>query len=119
MSKSFQPHSYASALQARGDMASESKLLHRWTGTHWQVIEDEEAEVAAYHWLVAHSPDFVSGANAKQAKRPRRSCANVTSECLAAAGAAAPRRGCGGGCGRCGPESRPGPAGQAEGKGTT
>ena len=50
-------------------MASESKLLYRWTGTHWQVIEDDEAEVAAYHWLVTHQADFASAANAKQAVR--------------------------------------------------
>ncbi len=50
-------------------MVSESKLLYQWTGTHWQVIEDEESEVAAYHWLVAHRPDFASAANAKQAVR--------------------------------------------------
>ena len=69
MTKSFEPHNYAAALQARGGMASESKLLYEWVGTHWQVVDDEEAEVKAYHWLVTNSPAFVSGAYAKQAVR--------------------------------------------------
>lgn len=69
MPKSFEPHRYAEALHASGDMASESKMLYQWMGTHWQVVDDEEAEVAAYHWLVTNSPDFVSGAYAKQAVR--------------------------------------------------
>ena len=69
MAKSFEPHNYASTLLARGNMASESKLLYQWAETHWQVIEDDEAEVAAYHWLVSHRPDFASAANSKQAVR--------------------------------------------------
>jgi len=69
MSKSFEPHSYAAALLTRGNMASESKLLYQWVGSHWQVVDDEEAEVAAYHWLVASGADFASGGNAKQAVR--------------------------------------------------
>lgn len=69
MPKAFEPHRYAEALRASGDMASESKMLYQWTGTHWQVVDDEEAEVAAYHWLVANSADFASGAHAKQAVR--------------------------------------------------
>lgn len=69
MGKSFEPHRYAEALKSRGDMASEAKLLYQWTGTHWQVVDDEDAEVAAYYWLVANQPDFVSGSHAKQAVR--------------------------------------------------
>lgn len=69
MGRSFEPHYYAKALQSSGDMASESKLLYRWTGTHWQVVDDEEAETHAYLWLVKHAEGYVSAANAKQAVR--------------------------------------------------
>lgn len=52
MAKSFEPHLYASALRSCGDMASESRMLCLWKGSHWQILDDEDAEIAAYHWLV-------------------------------------------------------------------
>ena len=50
-------------------MASESKMLYIWKGTHWKILNEEDAEVAAYHSLVTHCPEFVSGAHARQVVR--------------------------------------------------
>ena len=69
MAKAFDPHAYSMALKAAGDLASESRLMYRWTGTHWQLVDDEAAERDAYEWLVHHAPGHASAHNAKQAMR--------------------------------------------------
>jgi putative DNA primase/helicase len=69
MAKAFDPHAYSMAVKATGDLASESKLMYRWTGTHWQVVDEEEAERDAYEWIVQHASGHASANNARQAVR--------------------------------------------------
>ncbi|MEM5368976.1 phage/plasmid primase, P4 family [Paraburkholderia azotifigens] len=69
MARAFDPHAYALAIKSLGDYASESKLLYRWTGTHWQVVDEDEAERHAYEWIVANAPGHASANNARQAVR--------------------------------------------------
>lgn len=35
---------------------AESGVLHEWAGTHWQPVEDQEAERMAWDWLVREAP---------------------------------------------------------------
>lgn len=69
MARAFDPHAYAIAVKNTGDYASESKLLYRWTGTHWQVVDEDEAERDAYEWIVANASGHASANNARQAVR--------------------------------------------------
>jgi putative DNA primase/helicase len=69
MSRSFEPHSYASALAKSGAYASDGSGLHKWAGTHWATIDERDARVDAYRWLVKHAAGHASDANAAQALR--------------------------------------------------
>ena len=66
---SFQPHMYATHAVASGGIASDSNLIYRWTGLHWEPIDEEEAEREAYRWLVAQEPAWASAENARKAVR--------------------------------------------------
>lgn len=65
----FQPHSYATHAVRHGGVASDSNLLYRWTQTHWEPIDEEEAEREAYAWLVGQDPAWASAENARKAVR--------------------------------------------------
>ncbi len=69
MTRAFDPHAYSTALKTSRRLASESKLLYEWTGTHWQVVDDDDAERSAYEWIVTNAPGHASANNAKQAVR--------------------------------------------------
>jgi putative DNA primase/helicase len=69
MGKAFDPHAYALAVKNLGNCASESKLMYHWTGTHWQVVDEDESERDAYEWLVVNAPGHASASNARQAVR--------------------------------------------------
>lgn len=69
MSKSFEPHAYASALAKAGAYASDAGVLHRWVDTHWAALDERDARVDAYRWLVKHASGYASDANAAQALR--------------------------------------------------
>lgn len=69
MSKAFEPHAYASALARTGIYASEGGVLHKWVGTHWAALDERDARVEAYRWLVKNASGHASDANASQALR--------------------------------------------------
>lgn len=65
----FLPHLYATHLIRNAEMASDSALLYRWTGTHWSPVDEEASEKEAYHWLVRQDPSWASAENARKAFR--------------------------------------------------
>jgi len=67
--RSFQPHLYATHAVTTGGVASDSNLIYRWTGLHWEPVDEEAAEREAYHWLVAQEPAWASAENARKAVR--------------------------------------------------
>lgn len=69
MARAFDPHAYSMAVRELGNLASESRLLYRWTGTHWQFVDEDEAERDAYLWIVDNIPGHASANNARQAVR--------------------------------------------------
>lgn len=69
MSKAFEPHAYASALARAGTYASEGGVLHKWVDTHWAALDERDARVEAYRWLVKNASGHASDANASQALR--------------------------------------------------
>ncbi|HEY4317180.1 MAG TPA: phage/plasmid primase, P4 family [Herbaspirillum sp.] len=69
MNRAFDPHTYAKALHTAGNIASESRLLYQWTGTHWRALSEEEAEREAYLWLAKNADGHASASNAHQAVR--------------------------------------------------
>ncbi|WP_430407341.1 DNA primase family protein [Hydrogenophaga sp.] len=69
MAKSFEPHAYASALAKTGAFASDGGVLYKWTNTHWEALDERDARVDAYRWLVKHSLPNASDSNAAQALR--------------------------------------------------
>ena len=69
MSKSFQPHEYAKQFTQSRTHASDKQVLWKWTGTHWEPIDDTNGECDAYAWLVSHQPDYASPNNAKAAHK--------------------------------------------------
>lgn len=69
MGKSFEPHAFASALVKTGIYASDDGVLHKWAGTHWSALDERDARVDAYRWLVKHAAGHASDANAAQALR--------------------------------------------------
>lgn len=69
MSKAFEPHAYASALVKAGNYACDGGVLHRWMETHWEALDEREAKVEAYRWLVEHAATHASDTNASQALR--------------------------------------------------
>ena len=69
MSKSFEPHVYASALAKTGTYASDGSGLHKWTETHWTALDERDARIDAYRWLVKHAAGHASDANAAQSLR--------------------------------------------------
>jgi putative DNA primase/helicase len=69
MATSFQPHDYACHLERCGNYASDVGGLCQWNELYWQSIPFNDAETAAYKWLVKHQRDFVSASNATAAVR--------------------------------------------------
>lgn len=69
MSKAFEPHAYASALAKAGTYASDGGVLHKWMDTHWAALDERDARVEAYRWLVKNASGHASDANASQALR--------------------------------------------------
>lgn len=65
----FLPHLYATHLIKNAEMASDSALLYRWTGTHWSPVDEGVSEKEAYHWLVRQDPSWASAENARKAFR--------------------------------------------------
>jgi len=65
----FLPHAYAAYLDENGGLAADGSLLFRWTGTHWALVDQEEAERDAYRWLVEQNATFASADNARKAVR--------------------------------------------------
>ena len=59
MKQAFDPHRYAMALTRRG-YGSGPCGLYRWTGTFWQLLDEQAAKRDAYHWLVKHDRDHAS-----------------------------------------------------------
>jgi putative DNA primase/helicase len=69
MGKSFEPHAYATALAKTGTHATDGGALHKWVDTHWSALDERDARVDAYRWLVKHAAGHASDANASQALR--------------------------------------------------
>lgn len=69
MAKSFEPHAYAAALAKARNYAGDGGILYRWEGTHWLALDERDARVDAYRWLVKREPAHASDANAAQALR--------------------------------------------------
>lgn len=69
MAKTFEPHSYASALAETRIYTCDKGILHKWSGTHWAAQDEYAARVDAYRWLVKHANGHASDANAGQALR--------------------------------------------------
>ena len=71
MKQAFDPHRYAVTLTRRG-YASDSCGLYRWTGTFWQLLDEQAAKRDAYQWLVRHDRDHASDVCATAAVRAAR-----------------------------------------------
>lgn len=69
MAVRFDPHAYAMALAASGDVATDGQMLFHWDGTHWQPVRDEDGERDAYRWTVKHDRDHVTPDNARKAHK--------------------------------------------------
>lgn len=67
MSKTFEPHAYARAMAKAGTYASDAGVLYEWRTTHWEALDERDARVSAYRWLVKNAPGHASDANAAQA----------------------------------------------------
>jgi len=63
----FEPLGYACFLEKSGDYASADNLLHRWSGTHWDVIHDNAAMRSSLSWIVDNDYRNASAANARAA----------------------------------------------------
>lgn len=61
----FEPIGYAEKLEKSGDYASADQLLHQWTGTHWNMIDDETGMRMALRWIADGRHGIVNAANAK------------------------------------------------------
>jgi putative DNA primase/helicase len=61
----FEPIGYAHKLEKSGDYASADQLLHQWTGTHWNLIDDEVGMRMALRWIADGGHGIVNAANAK------------------------------------------------------
>ncbi len=61
----FEPIAYAEKLEKSGDYASADQLLHQWTGTHWNMIDDEAGMRMALRWIADGRHGIVNAANAK------------------------------------------------------
>ncbi|MBB2777960.1 UNVERIFIED_ORG: putative DNA primase/helicase [Comamonas terrigena] len=49
----FEPLDFARQLEKTGDYASTNKYLHRWTGTHWSVIDEDDFMKQAMAWIAS------------------------------------------------------------------
>lgn len=67
MTARFEPHLYATTLNASGDYAVDGGLIHTWTGNHWAVTGDDIACKQAYRWLAMSEPSHTTAENAKKA----------------------------------------------------
>ncbi|WP_442596671.1 DNA primase family protein [Parapusillimonas sp. JC17] len=65
----FQPHDYADVLRGTGLWGQEGGVLHHWTGSFWRALPEEEAEKAAYDWIVSNDRVNASAENARKAHR--------------------------------------------------
>jgi putative DNA primase/helicase len=61
----FEPIGYAHELEKSGDYAAADQRLHRWTGTHWSMIDDEAGMRLALRWIADGHHGIVNAANAK------------------------------------------------------
>jgi len=69
MGKSFEPHTYATALARTKRFATDGGVLFKWVDTHWESVDEQAARVDAYKWLVRHAVGHASDGNAGQAVR--------------------------------------------------
>lgn len=69
MSKNFQPHEYAEQVTQSGTHASDKQVLWKWTGTHWEPIDDTDGECAAYAWIFNNQTKYTGPTNAKAAHK--------------------------------------------------
>lgn len=67
MTARFEPHLYATTLNASEDYAVDGGLIHTWTGNHWAVTGDDIARKQAYRWLAISEPSHTTAENAKKA----------------------------------------------------
>jgi putative DNA primase/helicase len=67
MTARFEPHQYATMLNASGDHAIDGGLIHTWTGNHWSVTDDDIACKQAYRWIATFEPSHTTAENAKKA----------------------------------------------------
>lgn len=67
MTARFEPHLYATTLNASGDHAVDGGLIYTWTGNHWSVTTDEIASKQAYRWIATFEPSHTTAENAKKA----------------------------------------------------
>lgn len=67
MTARFEPHLYATTLNASGDHAVDGGLIHTWTGNHWAVTSDDIACKQAYRWIATFEPSHTTAENAKKA----------------------------------------------------
>lgn len=70
----FEPIGYAEKLEKCGDYASADQLLHQWTGTHWNMIDDETGTRMAARWIRDGAHGIVNPANAKAAHQTALLC---------------------------------------------
>lgn len=61
----FEPIGYALELEKSGNYASADQHLHRWTGTHWSMIDDEAGMRLALRWIADGHHGIVNANNAK------------------------------------------------------
>lgn len=65
--RKFQPHDYAEHLRSSGVWRQDGGVLHLWTGNFWRPMSEDQAEKAAYNWIVRHDRGNASGENARKA----------------------------------------------------
>src|SRR3546814_13316714 len=68
----FQPHDYADVIRGTGLWGQEGGVLHHWTGSFWRALPEEEAEKAAYDWVVSTDCVNASAENARKEHRAAR-----------------------------------------------
>jgi putative DNA primase/helicase len=64
---SFDPHAFAEYLASLGRFKQEGNLLYEWKRNHWNVLNDDDSERMAYHWLVANQREYAAPKNAASA----------------------------------------------------
>lgn len=63
----FKPIGFAEMLTETGNYASAGGMLYHWTGTHWTVITDRDAERLALKWIADGKHGDIKAANATAA----------------------------------------------------